>query len=93
MKKEITVTAKTVEEAVARAVAELGAPCADAISYTVLEEDIVGKYVGKLPLGQMLSGFLDKFSEQNFYFLVVIVPIVLCLTSSVIQLVKEIRQK
>ena len=38
MKKEITVTAKTVEEAVARAVAELGAPCADAISYTVLEE-------------------------------------------------------
>ena len=38
MKKEITVTAKTVELAVAKAVEELGAPNADAISYTVLEE-------------------------------------------------------
>ena len=38
MKKEITVTAKTVEEAVAKATAELGAPSADKISYTVLEE-------------------------------------------------------
>ena len=38
MKKEITVTAKTVEEAVAKAVAELGAPSADKIEYTVLEE-------------------------------------------------------
>ncbi len=38
MKKEIIVTAKTVEEAVAKAVAELGAPNAEAIVYTVLEE-------------------------------------------------------
>ena len=38
MKKEITVTAKTVEDAVAKAVAELGAPDASAIEYTVLEE-------------------------------------------------------
>jgi len=38
MKKEITVTAKTVEEAVVKAVAELGAPSADAITYTVVEE-------------------------------------------------------
>ena len=38
MKKEIIVTAKTVEEAIAKAVAELGAPAADAITYTVLEE-------------------------------------------------------
>ena len=38
MKKEITVTAKTVEEAVLKATAELGAPSADAITYTVLEE-------------------------------------------------------
>ena len=38
MKKEITVTAKTVEEAVAKATAELGAPSADKIKYTVLEE-------------------------------------------------------
>ena len=38
MKKEITVTAKSVEEAVAKAVAELGAPSAEKIEYTVLEE-------------------------------------------------------
>ena len=38
MKKTLTITAKTVEEAVAKAVTELGAPNADAIHYTVLEE-------------------------------------------------------
>ena len=38
MKKEIITTAKTIEEAVERAVAELGAPSADKIEYTVLEE-------------------------------------------------------
>ena len=38
MKKQIIITAKTVEEAVAKAVLELGAPNAEAITYTVLEE-------------------------------------------------------
>ena len=38
MKKQIIVTAKSVDEAVAKAVAELGAPNAEAIVYTVLEE-------------------------------------------------------
>lgn len=38
MKKEITVSAKSVDEAVAKAVAALGAPSADKIEYTVLEE-------------------------------------------------------
>lgn len=38
MKQELIVTAKTVEEAVAKAVAELGAPDAAAVEYTVLEE-------------------------------------------------------
>ena len=38
MKKQIIVTAKTVDEAVVKAVAELGAPGAEAIAYTVLEE-------------------------------------------------------
>ena len=37
MKKEITVVAKTVEEAVEKAVAELGAPNAEAIEYTVID--------------------------------------------------------
>ena len=38
MLKEITVTAKSIEEAVLKAVAELGAPSAEAIAYTVVEE-------------------------------------------------------
>ena len=38
MKKEVITSAKTIEEAVALAVTELGAPSADAIEYTVLEE-------------------------------------------------------
>ena len=38
MKKEAIITAKTVEEAVALAVSELGAPSAEKIEYTVLEE-------------------------------------------------------
>ncbi len=37
MKKEVTVVAKTIEEAVAKAVVELGAPNAEAVEYTVLE--------------------------------------------------------
>ncbi len=38
MKKEIIVSAKSVEEAVEKAVAELGAPSKEKIEYTVLEE-------------------------------------------------------
>ena len=38
MKKEITITAKTVEEAVEKAVAQLGAPNAEAVEVTVLEQ-------------------------------------------------------
>ena len=38
MKKEITVSAKSVEEALQKAVAELGAPDVSTIEYTVLEE-------------------------------------------------------
>ena len=38
MKREVTVSAKTVEEAVAKAVTELSAPDASAIEYTVVEE-------------------------------------------------------
>jgi spoIIIJ-associated protein len=38
VKKEVIITAKTIDEAVAKAVAELGAPSAEKIEYTVLEE-------------------------------------------------------
>ena len=38
MKKEVIITAKSVEEAVEKAVAELGAPSAEKIEYSVIEE-------------------------------------------------------
>ena len=44
MKKEVIISAKSIEEAVAQAVAELGAPSADAIEYTVLEEPKKGLF-------------------------------------------------
>lgn len=50
MKKEITVTGKTIEEAVANAVAALEAPSAEAITYTVLEEPRKGLFgIGAAP--------------------------------------------
>ncbi len=61
MKKELIMTAKTVEEAVAKAVAELGAPNADAIEYTVLEEAKkgflgIGATPAKISAAYTLSG-------------------------------------
>ena len=50
MKKEITVSAKTVDEAIAKAVAELGAGSADEITYEVLEEPKKGLFgLGAVP--------------------------------------------
>ena len=50
MKKEVIVSAKTVEEAIAKAVEELGAPSAQEIEYTVLEEAKKGLFgIGAAP--------------------------------------------
>ncbi len=50
MKKEITVTAKSIAEAVEKAVVELGAPNSEAISYEVVEEPKKGLFgIGATP--------------------------------------------
>ena len=50
MRKETVVSAKTIEEAVAKAVAELGANSAEEIEYTVLEEPKKGLFgIGAVP--------------------------------------------
>lgn len=61
--------------------------------YAVYYEDIVGKYVYKLPYSRVYSAFLEKLSDGNYYFAFVIVPILICFISSVLQLVKEVRRK
>ena len=61
--------------------------------YAVSYEDIAGKYVCKLPYGIVVSGFLQKLTDSNYYFVIVILPILLCLLSCVCQLVREIKRK
>lgn len=62
-------------------------------NYTVGYEDIVGKYMKKIPYGKVLSTFLEKLSDRNYYFVIVIVPIILCFLSCVVQLVKDIIRR
>ena len=63
MKKEITVTAKTVEEAVEKAVLELGAPDSAAIEYTVVEEPKKGFLgLGSTP-AKITASYLQKGAD------------------------------
>ena len=64
MKKEVITTAKTIEEAVALAVAELGAPSADKIEYTVLEEPKKGLF-GIGAVNAKISACYTVGGEQN----------------------------
>lgn len=61
--------------------------------YVVTYEDIVGKYIKTMPFGRKVSAFLGKLSNRSYYFAVVIVPILFCFVSCVIQLVRDIRKK
>lgn len=61
--------------------------------YTVSYDAIVGKYLDKLPFGKRFSALLEKLSDRNYYFLIVIVPIILCFLSCVHQMIKDIRKK
>ena len=64
MKKEVITTAKTIEEAVALAVTELGAPSADKIEYTVLEEPKKGLF-GIGAVNAKISACYTVGGEQN----------------------------
>ena len=66
MKKEITVSAKTVEEALEKAARELGAPSTDAVTYTVIEEPKKGLFgIGGTPatITASYEGFSDGALE------------------------------
>ena len=70
MKKVITVTAKTVEEAVEKAVAELGAPSSDKINYTVVEEPKkgflgIGATLAKIEASFVLGGEYEALEFIN----------------------------
>lgn len=61
--------------------------------YEVLYEDIVGRYVTTLPFGKQISSFLEKLSDRNYYFAVVIIPVLLCFISSIRQLAEDIKER
>ncbi len=64
MKKEVITTAKTIEEAIDLAVAELGAPDKDKIDYTVLEEPKKGLF-GIGAVNAKISATYTVGGEQN----------------------------
>lgn len=68
MKKEIIVTGKTVEEALAAAVAQLGAPDVESLEYTVLEEPKKGLFgIGAAPAKLEVS-YIMKGADIAFEF-------------------------
>ena len=64
MKKEVITSAKTIEEAIALAVTELGAPSADKIEYTVIEEPKKGLF-GIGAANAKISATYTVGGEQN----------------------------
>ena len=64
MKKEVIISAKTIEEAVSLAVEELGAPSADKIEYTVLEEPKKGLF-GIGAVNAKISASYAAGGEEN----------------------------
>lgn len=61
--------------------------------YTVCYEDIAGRYIRNLPYGRKISAFLEKLSNRSYYFVIVIIPILLCFLSCILQLVKDAKKR
>lgn len=61
--------------------------------YTTPYEEIVGKYIKTLPFGRKFSELLAKLSNRDYYFAIVIVPILICFISCILQLMRDIRKR
>lgn len=51
-------------------------------------ENILGKYTKKLPGGLAVGNIIDRLSDSKLYFIVIILPLLLCLLSYIYQLVR-----
>lgn len=58
--------------------------------YTVKENSIIGKYCGELAFGELLTKGLSLLSNKKIYFAVVMMPILLCMISSIISIIRII---
>lgn len=62
-------------------------------AYPVGEDQIVGKLVKVLPLGKSITKILSHLSNNHVYLGIIILPMVICLISYVVQLIKTIKEK
>lgn len=56
--------------------------------YTVKEKNIIGRYCGELAFGELLTKGLSLLSNRKIYFLVVMMPILLCMISSIVSIIR-----
>ena len=62
-------------------------------AYPVTEEQIVGKLVKIVPFGKTIGKLLTHLSNNYVYFGIVILPLMICLISYIVQLVKALFEK
>lgn len=55
---------------------------------TVRKNDIIGKYVCKVPFSKAINFIIIKLSNSMVYFTIIIIPLILCLLSYIKQLMK-----
>lgn len=65
----------------------------DTDGYPVTKEQIVGKLVKVLPFGKSIGKLLTHLSNNHVYFGIVIIPLMICLISYIVQLAKTIFEK
>lgn len=56
----------------------------------VIYENVIGKYVRKIPMGSVISFLVTKLADNRIYFAVIIFPLILCLLTYINQLIKII---
>ncbi|MGN0375165.1 MAG: signal peptidase I [Butyrivibrio sp.] len=61
-------------------------------SYPVLEDNLIGIYRGKLFMGKYISKLFNVLSDKKIYFTVIILPILICFTLSIIDIVKILQK-
>ena len=54
----------------------------------VAYEDVMGRFVRKMPFSRLISFLVDKLSNSRIYFMVVLLPLILCFLSYIYELIQ-----
>lgn len=65
----------------------------EADAYAVSEENIIGLYIGELPYGAWIYRMTEILADSRHYFIIVILPLLLCMISYMKQLFSAIFSK